>query len=548
MKTGVRSILLALLYFSIQAELEAQLAFTTNNGAVSITGYTGSNDVVVIPGTMAGLPVTAIGEWAFYSASIVNVLVPDSVTNIGDGAFFDCESLTNVSIGNSVVNIGDWAFAFCPGLTTLCFRGDAPNLGGSNVFYGDLATLYYLSGTTNWGPLFDGHPAVLWNPSVPFNYTTNKDTIIITGYTGVDGTLIVPTTINFLPVTSIGGQAFCGYSNLTNAVIPNSVTSIGTSAFQNCTNLTGVTIGNCVTNIGDQAFYNCSQLSSVEIGSSINTIGAFAFYGCLDLANIVIPNGVTAIGDGGFCYCPSLTSITIPNSVTDLEGQVFCFCSSLTNAVLPNTITNIQLQTFAWSGLTSFTIPESVALIGEQAFAGCSALTTITIPNNVTDIGMFAFEGCSGLTNLIMGTSLISIEQAAFDYCSSLTSFHFLGNAPSLSPAYILEIEYGAAIGASGGIVYYLPGTTNWTSNFGGLATALWLPQIQMTGISLGVQTNAFGFSINWASGHTVIVEASSDLENWQPDWTNTLLNGSTFFADSQWTNYSKRFYRIGSP
>ena len=57
----------------------AQFSFTTNNGAVTITGYTGSNGWVMIPGTLDGLPVTSIGDWAFYATRVTNVLVPDSV-------------------------------------------------------------------------------------------------------------------------------------------------------------------------------------------------------------------------------------------------------------------------------------------------------------------------------------------------------------------------------------------------------------------------------------------------------------------------------------
>ncbi len=180
----------------LSAVVQAQdYTYTTNNdGTLTITGYIGSDGAVFIPGTINDLPVTSIGDWAFYSTDVTNVTIPDSVTSIGDGAFFDCESLTNVTIGNSVTDIGDWTFAFCSSLTSLNFRGNTPNLGGADVFYGNSATVYYLPGTTNWGPSFDAHPAVLWNPAVPFNYTVNinDDTVTITGYTGADGTAVVP--------------------------------------------------------------------------------------------------------------------------------------------------------------------------------------------------------------------------------------------------------------------------------------------------------------------------------------------------------------------
>jgi hypothetical protein len=67
---------------------------------------------------------------------------------------------------------------------------------------------------------------------------------------------------------------------------------------------------------------------------------------------------------------------------------------------------------------------------------------------------------------------------------------------------------------------------------------------------SFGVRTNQFGFNINWASGQTIVVEASEDLANhsWSPVATNILTGGSAYFGDPQWTNYPARFYRIRSP
>ena len=272
--------LLGTLLLTLPAAVQAQFTFTTNaDNTLTITGYTGSNGVVMIPGTIEGLPVTSIGDWAFYATSVTNILIPDTVTNIGDGAFFDCQSLTNVTIGSSVTSIGDWTFAFCPSLMSVCCRGNAPGLGGGNAFYGNLATIYYLSGVTNWGPLFDGHPAVLWNPEVPFTYTTNSDglTLTITGYTGSDGDVTIPGNINFLPVTGLGDFAFIDRFSLTSITIGNNVTSIGEDAFYNCYNLSSVTIPDSVTNIENGAFISCWSLTNVTIPNSVISIGGGAF-------------------------------------------------------------------------------------------------------------------------------------------------------------------------------------------------------------------------------------------------------------------------------
>ncbi len=146
------------------------------------SGFSGSSlTSVIIPNR-----VTSIGDWAFYSCrSLTNVMIPDSVTSIGDDAFDTCTSLTSITIPNSVTNIeeaaftlctsltsvtigtnvtsiGDWAFAGCGGLTGVYFQGNAPNLG-TNVFNGELPTIYYMPGTTDWTSTFGGCPTMEWN-------------------------------------------------------------------------------------------------------------------------------------------------------------------------------------------------------------------------------------------------------------------------------------------------------------------------------------------------------------------------------------------------
>jgi len=100
--------------------VRAQFAFTTNNGTITITGYTGPGGNVTIPESTKGLPVTSIGDYAFSGcSSLTDVSIPNSVTSIGDSAFEGCSSLTDVSIPNSVSGIGDSAFAGCTSLSAL---------------------------------------------------------------------------------------------------------------------------------------------------------------------------------------------------------------------------------------------------------------------------------------------------------------------------------------------------------------------------------------------------------------------------------------------
>jgi hypothetical protein len=77
-------LLAALLFFALRGVVQAQFGYVTNNGAITITRYNGSGDSVAIPATTNGLPVTGIGFEAFYSSSLTNVTIPNSITTSGD--------------------------------------------------------------------------------------------------------------------------------------------------------------------------------------------------------------------------------------------------------------------------------------------------------------------------------------------------------------------------------------------------------------------------------------------------------------------------------
>ena len=110
--------------------------------------------------------VTSIGDDEFenWGATLTNITIPGSVTNIGESAFAWCMSLTSVAIPSSVTSIGDGAFANCTSLTSVYFNGNAPT-ASPDAFSGDnYLDVYYLLGTTGWGPFLADRPTQLWNP------------------------------------------------------------------------------------------------------------------------------------------------------------------------------------------------------------------------------------------------------------------------------------------------------------------------------------------------------------------------------------------------
>ena len=354
---------------------------------------TASNKLIVgCKNTTIPNSVTSIGNYAFYGCSgLTSATIGNSVTSIGNDAFNGCSGLTSVTIGNSVTSIGDWAFINCSGLTSVTIPNSVTSIG-RDAFIG---TAWYDNQPD--GLVYAGKVAYCYKGTMPANTSISLQ----------EGTL------------GIAGRAFSGCSGLTSVTIPNSVTSIGDEAFRGCSGLTSATIGSSVTSIGQSAFYGCSGLTSVTIGNSVTSIGYNAFGGCSGLTSVTIGNSVTNIGFYAFNNCSSLTSVLIPNSVTSIAGGAFIGCSGLTSVTIPNSVTSIGDHAFqACSGLTSVTIGNSVASIGNDAFNGCSSLTSVTIPNSVTSIGEGAFSGTAWYDNQPDG--LVYAGKVAYKYKGSM--------------------------------------------------------------------------------------------------------------------------------
>jgi len=180
-------------------------------------------------------------------------------------------------------------------------------------------------------------------------------------------------------------------------------------------------------------------------------------------------------------------------------------------------------------------------------FSDCTRLGDVTLPGTLHIIGGGAFDRCGSLAKLLIPGSVDDILPYAFNFCTNLTEVFFGGNAP-----FIASSIFNGVPSVS---LYYLPGTVGWAdfSANTGLAIATWLlsnPTILNFEPDFGVQTNAFGFTISWATNPPVVVEASSDLANsiWTPVSTNILVDGISYFSDPQWTNYPGRYYRLRSP
>lgn len=567
----------------VSAAARAQFTFTTNDEAITITGYTGTGGAVVIPGSTNGYPVTAIGDDAFiFNTKLTGITFPDSLISIGDYAFYGCQGLTNVTIPDNVNRVGMASFEFCPNLAAIFIGGGVTNIGAD--------PFVYCSSLTNI-MVADGNPCYRSVAGVLFD----RDLAVLIQYPpGLAGDYLIPAS-----VTRIVDGAFDA-SLLKSITIPGTVTNVGSWAFAECASLTNVVLGDGVISLGAEAFYE-APLAEITLPGSLVEVGASTFAECRSLTAIhvntnnlvyhsengvlfdraqttlvqypaaaasvyVIPASVTRIGDLAFFYS-GLTTITIPGTVHSIGFNAFAYSLSLTNVTLGSGVTDIGLVAFyECRQLAAVTIPSSVTNIGAEAFYECDRLMNISIPGSVTRIGANAFNMCANLTNVVLADGIQSIgSQAfadcyrlssiiipksatligtgAFSYSPSMAAIYFKGNPPDTGDVPWLGDDVTTA--------YYLPGTTNW-DNFAvnaGIPVAPWMPQWQPD-TTPAIPGQPFRFTINWASGQTVVVNACSNLTNpaWHPIQTIVLTNDTVRFSDPEWSKYPARFYVLGWP
>ena len=253
---------------------------------------------------------------AFRDRNTTSYVIPDGVTSIGDGAFWDSRSLTSLVIPESVTRIGEFAFCCCESLTDIVIPDRVTRIG-------EFA--------------FSGCESL-------------TDIVIPEG------------------VTSIGGSAFKNCSALSSIVIPDSVTSIGNYAFSGCESLTDIVIPEGVTSIWERAFDGCRSLSSVVIPDSVTSIEDWSFSDCYSLTDIVIPDSVTSIGGGAFCGCWSLSSLVIPDSVTSIGSGAFYDCKSLKSLVIPDSVTSIGNESLHGCNFPNDLKQELISRFGEKIF------------------------------------------------------------------------------------------------------------------------------------------------------------------------------------
>lgn len=350
-----------------------------------------------------GKPIAVPAErWA----DLTEVVIKDSVTEIGKDVFQGCVGLTKVTIPDSVKKIGTWSFYMCKGLKNVDIPANM-EIGDSSFRQSGLEQVTVSGGSVG-------------------NYAFHR----------IDN--LKKISIN---CETIGEEAFSGCDYLTDITLGENVKTLGDKAFYTCDALERVEIPSTVTDIGEKTFYSCPALKEAIIRAG--TVKAGTFYNCRALTTLIISDnamldasftaknayangtletvkiGKGEIGNSAFNGCPNLTTVELGNGVTSVGNSAFFKCTALTSITIGDRVTSIG--TSAFNGCTALEAANiGSGTIGASAFQDCSRLANVTLGDGVTSIGTNAFLRCTALTSMNIGSSVKTIESYAFSGCSAL--------------------------------------------------------------------------------------------------------------------------------
>ena len=334
---------------SVSAVTDGDYTYTVSGGKATITDYTGTGGGVNIPSTLGGNPTVGIGANAFKASAVTSVVIPDSVTTIGNYAFDRCAALASITIGNGVTSIGTSAFYFDNSLTSVTIPNSVTIIG-----------------------------------TTAFNHCARIASLTIGS-----------------GVTTIGNYAFADCYSLTSVNIPASVTSVGSYTFSGCPALTVINVDAANPNYAsnDGVLYSKNNLTLIQ-------------FPCGKAGTFNLPSTVTSVGYA-FAFCVGLTAINVDPSNPNYASHDGVLFSKDNNTLIQYPLaktgdyaipeTTLTINAFAFfhcNSLTALTFPTNTTTIGVDAFKNCTYLSSVTFLGNVTYLAALSFANCSALSSI----------------------------------------------------------------------------------------------------------------------------------------------------
>lgn len=303
-----------------------------------LLGYYGLGGDIVLPNT-----VTKIGDEALKgNDNIVSITIPGSVKDIGNNAFEGCTKLERViftnpgqASGNLIIRVS--AFQDCKKLTECEIPARAYQVVG-NIFKGCTSLTEVKVNAAN--PYYFTQDGVLFGPALVNYQPQYEDAYTLQSYpAGREGAYTIPSTVHGKEIDQIWTSGFEGAAGLTDISIPDSIGRLGTAAFES-TGLTHVTIPDTVQQVDPAVFQNCTSLVSVKLPNGITEIDQYLFANCISLQHVDMPDTITKINIYAFHNCTSLTSLALPKGLTSLSVGCFEKCYNLQHVVVPPSVIN----------------------------------------------------------------------------------------------------------------------------------------------------------------------------------------------------------------
>ena len=441
--------------------------------AVQLVGYDGAKptgtlvipDRVRKPSNSREYQVVRIGDEAFLNCSGLtgDLVIPDTVTEIGEDAFRDCDFKGELTLPASLTKIGDGAF-WGTGFTGQLNLPHTLESIGSTAFHGGGFTgdLLIPEGVTDIGNHAFSDCGFTGNLILPKGLTQIQGSVFENS--GFTGELVIPDTVVF-----IGWDAFrrCGFTG--QLALPDGLAGIGERAFYECGGFTGrLRIPDGITAIGVLAFdgagfdgYDAAEQAVADmicksgVGENSILVGGLPYWqpvaqtfwdGNMEYEKIgndamklvsyrgapeedvIIPDmvmdsdkkmcSVTHISEAAF-YAQGITGLLrLPDTLTHIDDSAFCGNSFTGDLILPESVSYIGDNAFQAAGFTGdLTIPESVSYIGDNAFYMAGFTGDLTIESEVVNMGNSAFSSCSFTGALTLPDTLTSIGGFEFYNC-----------------------------------------------------------------------------------------------------------------------------------
>lgn len=396
--------------------------------------------------------------WNFAeNTSLKKIVIPESVTEIGENAFRNCAGIEEITFGKNIRRINRNAFRECSGLKKIVFQENEKEIevngelrkypvtieSGSFWYCGSLEAVILSSNVTEIGDYaFCGCnsleelnlPEGVRHLGYEFIIGTKIKSLRVPSTVGSSGTnnsldggalndadveeVIFAEGTKYIPGNICWNRVES--TSLKRIVIPESVKEIGERAFQNCSGIEKITFGKDIRKIGRSAFRGCNGLKriefqenekEIEVSGEIRkypvTIEEGGFWWCESLEEVVLSSNVTEIGNYAFCGCSSLEKINLPEGVEYL-GYEFISGTKIKSLFIPSTVAASGTTNDLWGGSalgTTDSIEEVIFADGMEYIPAyiCwnrdenTSLKKVIIPESVTEIGERAFDGCKNI-------------------------------------------------------------------------------------------------------------------------------------------------------